>query len=91
MGTASLVLGIIALVLSLTIFFGIVCGVLAIVFGAIGRSRARRGEATNYGSATAGLITGTLGLAIAVFFIVLVIPTSNHYCFHFGTGTNPCG
>ena len=91
MGTASLVLGIIGLVLSLTIFIGIICGLLAVIFGSIGRGRARRGEATNSGSATAGLVTGWIALAIAVLILVLVIPTSDSYCFHVGTGSNPCG
>ncbi|MFI2508445.1 DUF4190 domain-containing protein [Streptomyces sp. NPDC018972] len=67
MGTAGLVLGIIGLVCSLTFFlwiFGVILGILAIVFGAVGRGKANRGEATNKGSATAGLICGIVATVI---------------------------
>ena len=67
MGTTGLVLGIIGLVCSLTFFlwfFGVILGILAIVFGAVGRGKANRGEATNKGSATAGLICGIVATVI---------------------------
>ncbi len=72
MGTAALVLGILALVFAILFFpVGLVLGILAVIFGFIGRGRANRGEATNGGAATAGLVMGILGLiasiAIAVF------------------------
>lgn len=63
LGTAALVLGIIGLVLFWTIVLGFVLGILALVFGIIGRKRANRREATNGGSALAGAILG--GLAVA--------------------------
>ena len=90
MGTASLVLGIIALVLSVTVFVGIICGLLAVIFGLIGRGRAMRHEATNGGSALAGTITGAFGFAIAVLILLLVVSSNNsNVCVHIGTG-NPC-
>ncbi|CAM5674134.1 hypothetical protein SALBM311S_00488 [Streptomyces alboniger] len=58
MGTTGLVLGIIGVVCSVTFFlwfFGVILGILGIIFGAIGRGKANRGEATNRGAATAGL------------------------------------
>ncbi|MEU9643867.1 DUF4190 domain-containing protein [Streptomyces sp. NPDC048188] len=67
MGTTGLVLGIIGVVCSLTFFlwfFGVILGILAIIFGAIGRGRATRGEATNKGSATAGLVLGITATVI---------------------------
>lgn len=64
-GTAALVLGIIAIVLSWTVVGGIVLGILAVVFGIVGRGRASRGEATNRGSATAGIVTGVIGVVLA--------------------------
>lgn len=88
LGTAGMVLGIIALVLFWTIFVGVVCGVLAIIFGAIGRRRARDGVASNHGSATAGLATGIIAVIISLLFAAIVIP--NHYCFHAGNGPDPC-
>lgn len=71
LGTAALVLGILAVVTSWTVFGGVVLGILAIVFGIVGRGRARRGEATNKGSATAGLVLGAIGLLLSVALIVL--------------------
>ncbi|MGW8064416.1 DUF4190 domain-containing protein [Streptomyces ziwulingensis] len=67
MGTTGLVLGIIGTVCSLTFFlwfFGVVLGILAIIFGAVGRGRAVRGEATNKGAATAGLVLGITATVI---------------------------
>ncbi|AYL38972.1 DUF4190 domain-containing protein [Streptomyces fungicidicus] len=67
MGTTGLVLGIIGVVCSLTFFlwfFGVVLGILAIIFGAIGRGKATRGEATNKGAATAGLVCGIVATVI---------------------------
>ncbi|MFJ7903920.1 DUF4190 domain-containing protein [Streptomyces sp. NPDC096198] len=67
MGTTGLVLGIIGVVCSLTIFlwfFGVLLGVLAIIFGAVGRGKAKRGEATNKGAATAGLVCGIVATVV---------------------------
>jgi len=64
------VLGILALLLSWTLFGGIVFGIVAIVLGLIGRGRAKRGEATNGGMALTGVILGALGLLIAIGIIV---------------------
>jgi hypothetical protein len=67
MGTSGLVLGIIGVVCSLTFFlwfFGVILGILAIIFGAIGRGRANRGEANNKGAATAGLVCGIVACVI---------------------------
>ncbi|MEU4928395.1 DUF4190 domain-containing protein [Streptomyces yokosukanensis] len=73
MGTASLVLGILAAVCFLLWPVALVLGVLAIIFGALGRGKAGRGEATNPGMALAGLICGGAGIVLAVGFIALVI------------------
>lgn len=64
-GTAALVLGLIGLALSI-VLIGAVPGILAIIFGAVGRSRARRRLATNGGAALAGIITGVLAVVVAV-------------------------
>lgn len=93
LGLASMVLGIVALVLFFTIVIGAVCGVLAIVFGIIGRSRARQGLATNQGQATAGLVTGIIAIValVALAAAVLIPVGSGHrVCLHVGTGPNPC-
>jgi hypothetical protein len=75
MGTAGLVLGIISVVIFYLWPVAIVLGVLALVFGFIGRSKARRGEATNPGQALAGVICGAAGLVLALGILTLVIST----------------
>ncbi|MER6072042.1 DUF4190 domain-containing protein [Streptomyces sp. NPDC001817] len=73
MGTASLVLGILASVGFLLWPIALVLGILAVIFGAVGRGKAGRGEATNPGVALAGLICGASGIVLALGFIALVI------------------
>lgn len=67
---ASLVLGIVGVVLTITIFLGLICDVLAVVFGAVGGTKARDG-ADNGGLATAGLVLGLVGLGLLVGLVVL--------------------
>jgi len=74
-GVAALVFGVVSLVLAvLIVFFPIAAfvGLIAIILGFIGMRRASRGEATNRGQALAGLLTGLLALAIAVFLTVRI-------------------
>ena len=77
LGTAALVLGILALVTSLTVIGGVALGIVAIVFGIIGRGRARRGEATNNGSATAGLALGAIALLLSIALVVFGVSLLN--------------
>ncbi|MDT3399744.1 hypothetical protein RKE29_24420 [Streptomyces sp. B1866] len=72
-GTAALVLGIIGLVAFFTVVFGAILGVLAIVFGALGRAKAGRGTATNGGQALAGLICGVIAVVASVVMIFVYI------------------
>jgi hypothetical protein len=65
LGVAALVLGIVSI---FPLFMFVIPAILAIVFGAIGRSRAKRGQATNGGVALAGLLTGIAGLLIGIAF-----------------------
>lgn len=71
---AALVLGIISILMFWTFGIGVVVGVLAVVFGILGRNRAKEmagdGKA---GLATAGLITGALGVLAGIAFIVLIV------------------
>ncbi len=75
MGVASLVLGIIAAAAFCLWPVAIVLGVLAVIFGAIGRGKANRGAATNGGQALAGVICGAVGSALALAFGVIVLVT----------------
>lgn len=62
MGVTALVLGIVSIFLCWTVAVGIIGGLLALIFGILGRKRAGRGEATNGGLALAGAITGVFGI-----------------------------
>jgi hypothetical protein len=70
LGTAALVVAIVAL---LSVFGGVVLGVVAVILGFLGWSRARRGEATNGGVAIAGIVLGFLSIIEAVVLIGLAI------------------
>ena len=76
-GVAALVLGLLALVSSWTIIGGIVFGILAVIFGVLGRGRARRGEATNGGFSVAGIVLGAVGALISVALIALAMSLLN--------------
>ena len=65
LSTAALALGIVAIVPLFT-FVSLVCGVLAIIFGAIGRKQARLGVATKKVQATWGLWLGVVAVLISL-------------------------
>ncbi|WP_405763734.1 DUF4190 domain-containing protein [Streptomyces sp. NBC_01420] len=73
MGIAALVLGIIATVGFCLYGLGVLLGVLALVFGIIGRGRAQRGEADNGGVALAGIILGSIGIVVGAAFLGFLI------------------
>ncbi|MEU8692958.1 DUF4190 domain-containing protein [Streptomyces sp. NPDC048665] len=73
LGTAALVCGILSTVGFLLWPIALVLGILAIIFGAIGRGKAKRGEATNPGMALAGLICGSVGIVLVLGFWAVVI------------------
>jgi len=75
LATAALVVGIIGVVLFFTVWLGVILGVLAVVFGAVGRSRASRG-APNKGLATAGLVLGVVSILASILFLVAVVQVS---------------
>ncbi|MEV3993656.1 DUF4190 domain-containing protein [Streptomyces sp. NPDC049837] len=69
MGVTALVLGIVGVVLGLAVILFWVTwlpALLAVIFGFVGLSHARKGLATNRGMALAGAILGVAGLLIAV-------------------------
>ncbi|MFD3530904.1 DUF4190 domain-containing protein [Streptomyces sp. NPDC058664] len=73
MGTASMVLGIIAVAGFCLYGLGMVLGILALIFGVIGMKKAGRGEATNRGMALAGVILGAIGTVVSAVFLGFVI------------------
>ena len=76
-GTAALVLGILGVLTCWTLVGGILLGLLAVVFGFLGRGRARRGEASNGGSALAGLILGVIAIAASASLIAFYLSIAN--------------
>ncbi len=70
MGTAGLVMAILQFVI-----LGPLGSVLAIIFGRIGMNRAKRGEATNGGVATAAFWLGIVGLVLSVVVTIFLVVT----------------
>ncbi|OBK71589.1 DUF4190 domain-containing protein [Mycobacterium sp. 1274761.0] len=70
LGLASLVVAIVALI---SVFGGVVLGIVAVILGILGWQRARRGEATNGGIAIAGIVLGVLSIIEAVVVIALSV------------------
>lgn len=77
MATAALVLGILALITSFTVIGGLLLGLLAVIFGVIGARRARNGLAPGRGRAIAGVVTGVIGMAIAIGLVIFGVSILN--------------
>jgi hypothetical protein len=74
--TASMVLGIIATIVTLTIwgsFLGIILGPIALGLAVSARRRISRGAAYGTGQATAGLVLGIIATALSAVFVALLI------------------
>jgi hypothetical protein len=75
MGTAALVVGVVALVLVVLFLFaplGAFLGLLAVLFGILGIMRANQGVADNRNHAAAGLVTGGIALLVGAFLTISV-------------------
>ena len=72
LGVASMVLGIISLALFCFWYLALPCGLIAIVLGAVGGSKAKRAGMTN-GMATAGLVCGCIAIGLALLLIIGVL------------------
>ncbi|OJZ68640.1 hypothetical protein BRW64_03505 [Mycolicibacterium diernhoferi] len=73
LGSAALVLAMLALVFSWSVIGGIAGGALAVVLGAAGRGRAQRGEADNGPIANAGIGLGALAIVVGAAFVPIWI------------------
>lgn len=73
LATASLVLGIISVALAVFWPIAIILGILAIVFGSVALSKIKQGQAGGKGSAKAGIITGSVGIFLALIVLVVTI------------------
>ncbi len=73
-GLGALVVGIVALVLTLFgPLLGLALGVVAVVLGVVGLRKVRRGQATNRGQAISGLVTGAVAVVFAGFLSVFFL------------------
>lgn len=71
LGIAALVVAIVALISSVSVFGGILLGIVAVILGVIGRGRVKRGEADNGGVALAGIILGIISIIAGLAFIAI--------------------
>ncbi|HEY3894758.1 MAG TPA: DUF4190 domain-containing protein [Pseudonocardiaceae bacterium] len=76
-GVTALVLGIVGAVFSWVPVLGLILAVLAVVFGALGYARARKGQATNSGMAIAGLVLGVIAFVIQIIVFAAVGTAAN--------------
>lgn len=67
MGIAAMILGIASIVLFWTVYFAMICAIVGLILGIIGRKSNRTD-----GMALAGIITSAIGLAIFVLILVFV-------------------
>jgi NhaP-type Na+/H+ or K+/H+ antiporter len=70
-GTAALAVALVGLVFCWSVVGGIVCGVVAVILGWLGRGRAARREANNGEIATAGIALGVIAVAASIAFTVI--------------------
>jgi len=68
---ASMVLGIIAVALFCVPFVNFVCGIIAVVMGAVAQKKIKAGELGGKGMATTGLVLGIIECAWASLWIIL--------------------
>lgn len=69
-GTMALIVGVGAILLSWTLVGGVVLGLVGIILGIVGIRRAKHTEGSETGSAKAAIVTGAVGLGLAVLMIV---------------------
>ena len=75
MATASLVLGILSIVLFFTSWIAIIMGILAIIFGVVAKNKIKADPelAHTGGAAKGGIIMGIIGIVIVIVMIVIAM------------------
>ncbi|TYQ14914.1 UNVERIFIED_CONTAM: uncharacterized protein DUF4190 [Acetivibrio alkalicellulosi] len=78
---ASLVLGILGILLLCCFYIGVIPGIIAIVLSFLAKSKIRESDGTETGNglATAGLIMGIATIALAIVFLVISLVLGNNY------------
>jgi len=79
LGMASLVVAIVALLLSVSVIGGVIFGFVAVIIGLAAHARVRRGEATNGGVAITGIVLGIVA-GVVVPAIIMVALVSVRIC-----------
>ena len=72
LGVAALITGILGLFGSCSVVFGVLLGITAIILGFVARGRVNRGQASNGGMATAGIVLGSLAIIVSIVWVVWV-------------------
>jgi hypothetical protein len=75
LGAGSLVLGLVALVATVTIFGGAILGIAAAAMGLVARRRVKRGEANDGGVAMVGIVLGIVATVVGLSIIWLAFGT----------------
>ncbi len=73
LGVGALVVGIIAILLSCTVFGGFLGGLVAVVLGIVGVRRVKRAEANNRGVAISGIALGSLAILLSTLVLVFTL------------------
>ncbi|MFH1549949.1 MAG: DUF4190 domain-containing protein, partial [Planctomycetota bacterium] len=73
MAVASMVLGIISIVIGWIWGLGILLGGLAVIFGVVAKRKCKRGEADGGSMAVTGIVTGLTGAATSALLLVVFI------------------
>ncbi|MEC4840183.1 DUF4190 domain-containing protein [Mycobacteroides chelonae] len=73
LGVGALVVGIIAVLFSCTVFGGFIGGLVAVILGIVGVRRVTRGEANNRGVAISGIVLGTLAVLLSAAILVFTL------------------
>jgi hypothetical protein len=79
MAIASLILGIVSLVICFIWYVSIPCGVVAIILGAISISKCNKGEAAGKGMATAGLVLGIIGVVLIGILVIIGVSALSYF------------
>lgn len=79
MATAGMILGIVGIVLCWVPLVGLLCGLLGVIFGAIGMSRAGRLGGIGRGAGVTGLATGIISVVLLPIMAAIAIPAFMEY------------
>ena len=73
LAVASMVLGVAGITVGLCLLFFPIMPILAVIFGHIGLSQVRATGAPGNGYAISGLVTGYIGIGLAVLWIIAIV------------------